>query len=276
MAKHYSKLKAEIRAQWRRRAQEEYARRGQPLPSDFQVSQPGDGDLNPPDAKRVARRACCLAAVALRGLAGTWDHKDQMEFLPRLRDWVEQSSIAFELERHEYETIQAPPSELDRQSMIDACWRWEGAAVLNAALGRHPLPPHDETVDTELCGKSAGLLLPEAKLSAQIEQAALDSRFDRFSYADQVLALHWRLRQFVQIEQKAIDFSAFARGVQWADFNLNGVPQASGDLAIAGLPISEAPEDLVHKALSIASERHTAANWLIGWSELYSEVETPT
>jgi len=28
--------------------------------------------------------------------------------------------------------------------------------------------------------------------------------------------------------------------------------------------------------MSIASERHIAANWLIGWDETYSEVENPT
>ena len=88
-----SNLKAEIRRHWRRQYRAEMERRGEPLPPDFREEEPGDAELHPPDARRVARRACCLAAVALRGLASTWEHKDQVDFLSDLRTWFGQAGL---------------------------------------------------------------------------------------------------------------------------------------------------------------------------------------
>lgn len=276
MEKRRSKLKAEIRAQWRRRAAEEMRKRGTPLPEGFRVSEPADGDLAPPDARRVAQRAGCLAAVALRGLAGTWKHAEQIKFLPRLVNWVDASPILFEIEAEELEIIKAPASELDDQSMVNACWRWEGAAVLNAALGRMQLPAHDFPVDTKACGDAAGLFVAADTLRTQLDSAEFAPMFDRFAYANQALAINWRLRQFVHADPEQIDFATFARGVEWAEFNLAGVRLDDGDLSIRGSPIAQADADLVRGVMSIATERHLAANWLIGWSDVYSEVETPT
>ena len=274
--KRVSKLKAEVRRHWRRHYREEMERRGQPIPPDFREQEPGDGDLNPPDARRVARRACCLAAVALRGLAGTWDHKDQQEFLPQLTHWFAESGLQDEIEPNEHEVIRAPASELDERSTINSCWRWEGAAVLAASLGRLTLPPHDQTIDTQDCGQACGLLARRQALDDLFASAAFDEQFDRFGYANRVLALHWRLRQFINAERQPLDFATYARGVQWAEFDLRGVRLIEGDLAIGDTPISRADTDHVHTAMSIASERHIAANWLIGWDETYSEVENPT
>jgi hypothetical protein len=276
MDKHYSQLKADTRTHWRRRAKEELERRGQPLPPGFRESEPGDGDLNPPDAYRVARRAGCLAAVALRGLAGTWEHKQEEELVGRLQTWVESSPLLFEFEQEEVDTINVAPGKLDEKQMVNACWRWEGAAVLVASLGRVELPSHDRPVNLKACGDGAGLFMPEDQLASHLRSAAFAPDFDRFGYANQALAINWRMREFTQAEQKPIDFAAFARGVQWAEFNLKGVPLANGDLAIGGKPIIDAEPDGISATASIATERHLAANWLIGWTELYSEVENPT
>jgi hypothetical protein len=274
--KNHSRLKAEIRKQWRRHYAQQMQRRGEPLPAGFREQEPDDGELNPPDAPRVARRAACLAAVALRGLASTWGPKEQQEFAPRLRSWFDASGLQNEIEPKEAETIAAPASELDQRAALKACWRWEGAAVLVAALGRLPLPPHDQTVDTYRCGRACGVLAARDQLDQLIPSAALDPSFDCQACANRALAIHWRLRQFVQVEQKPLDFATFARGVQWADLDLTGVRLLEGDLAIVDAPIWRAPRERVQMALSIASERHIAANWLIGWHHIYSEVENPT
>jgi hypothetical protein len=276
MAKHYSRLKAEIRQRWRQHYKEQMQREGKRLPPGFQESEPTDGDLFPPDAERVARRAGCLAAVALRGLAATWELEQQTEFLPQLLEWIESSPLIFEMEQEEMDVVKTPAGTLDERSMVNACWRWEGAAALVASLGRLSLPAHDSVVETKSCGDAAGLFLPYKELSDHIENAVFDPAFDRFAYANKALSIHWRLRQFVHAEQKPIDFADFAKGVTWAQFNLTGVPLAKGDLAIHGVPISEATSEMVSGTMSIAAERHTAANWLIGWSELYSEVDNPT
>ena len=72
------------------------------------------------------------------------------------------------------------------------------------------------------------------------------------------------------------DLAAYAAKVTWARFNLDGVALLGGDLAIAGRPITGAEPEQVRTATSVVSERHHAANWLIGWSAAYGDVETPT
>lgn len=275
MAESFSKLKAAIREQWRKHYVEQMTQRGETVPADFKTSEPGDGDLAPPDAQRVARRAAVLGTVALRGLASTWSHKDQVEFLPELHAWFASVGLDDEIEESERETLLAPASELDQKSAINACWRWEAAAVLAAALGRIALPPHDAVVDTKACGDACGVF--SADLAKLIADARFAPAFDREAYANRALAIHWRLRQAVHGGgAKPLDFAAFAAGVDWATFDLRGVPLADGDLAIHGQPIAKTPADEISGAMSIASERHTAANWLIGWSPIYSEVENPT
>jgi Domain of unknown function (DUF4272) len=274
--KFFSDLKAAIRRQWRLKYRDEMERTGQPIPSDFREQQPDDGDLDPPDANRVAARACCLAAVAVRGLASQWSHEQQQEFLPSLQRWYSDSGLDQEIEPAELEILQAPPSELDMHSAINACWRWEGAAVLAASLGRLPLPSHDKTVDTQACGEACGLLAPRADLHDVITTAAFDPDFDRVAYSNRVLAIHWRLRQFSHVEQTPLDFAAYARGVKWAKFDLRGVELCDGDLAIGGRAISDCDPGELQMTMSIASERHIAANWLIGWDPTYSDVENST
>jgi hypothetical protein len=274
--KQVSKLKAAVRRHWRRRAREEMERRGMPIPADFREEQPDDGDLNPPDAARVARRAACLAAVALRGLAGTWADAEQREFLPDLLAWFEQAGLDGEVEPGEREVIKAPAGELDQRALVNACWRWEGAAVLAASLGRLALPPHDQLTDTKACGDACGIFASREQINDLVRSAAFDDSFDRLAYADQAVAVHWRLRQFVNVEQNAIDFATYARGVEWTTFDLRGVRLVEGDLAIGDLPISRATPDDVGTLMSIASERHIAANWLIGWDDVYGDVENPT
>lgn len=274
--KRYSQLKADVRRQWRRVAREEMERRGMPIPADFREEMPGDGDLHPPEAGRVARRATCLAAVGLRGLASSWSHEDQQDILPRLAEWVRVMGLEEELEASELEAIDAPASELDQRGAVKACWRWEGAAVLAASLGRMELPPHDGVVDTQTCGDACALLRKPADVAAFWDGAAFDPGFDRFAMADQMLAIHWRLRQFLQMERKPLDFAAYAKKVEWATFNLRGVRLLERDLAIGDVPIFRADDEHLGMAMSIASERHLAANWLIGWDAVYSEVECPT
>lgn len=94
--------------------------------------------------------------------------------------------------------------------------------------------------------------------------------------ASRQLAVHWRLRQFTHYGNKPMNFVAFAEGVQWAQFNLEGVAILEDDLAVGGKPIAQADTAHVQMMTSIVQERHHAANWLLGWEELYSEVTTDT
>lgn len=246
------------------------------IPPDFREAEPGDGDLDPPDAARVARRACCLAAVALRGLACTWAEADQREMVPELAGWFDQAGLEGEVEPGELELIRTPAGALEGQAVVDAVWRWEGAAVLAASLGRLALPPHDQVVDTQACGQACGVFAPRGRIDELVRSAAFDEGFDRFAYADRAVAVHWRLRQYVHAGPAALDFAKYARGVEWATFDLRGVRLVEGDLAIGERPVFRAAPEEVSRVMSIAAERHIAANWLVGWGEVYSEVENPT
>jgi Domain of unknown function (DUF4272) len=274
--KHFSKLKAEVRKHWRHVYVQEMQRRGEPVPADFQEQEPDDGELFPPDAARVARRACCLAAVGLRGIASNWSHEDQQKMVADLARWFAQAGLEDEIESKEREVLFAPASELDQKGSVNASWRWEGAAVLAASLGAIELPPHDQPIELKSCGDACGLFQRREQLDQRFAAAAFDPNFDRFAYADRAIAVHWRLRQFINGEAKPMDFTTFAKGVEWATFDLRGVKLIDGDLAIGGAPIARATRDDVFRAMSIASERHIAANWLIGWDPIYSDVENPT
>lgn len=276
MARHYSKLKAEIRAAWRRKAREVLESQGKPLPPDFQERVEGDGDLNPPDARRAARRAAVLATVALRGLASTWSHEDQVEFLPKLRSWFDAAELADEAEPAEAKIIAAPASELDQRSALNSAWRWEGVGVLVAAVGRLPLPSFEQPFDPKPCGDAAGLFAKREAFDELIASAAFAASFDRFAFADQMLAVHWRLTQWRVKPGEPADFVGYAQRIDWATFNLAGLPIVDGDLAIGGRKITQADAKNISMAISIVLERHRAANWLTGWNELYSAVETPT
>jgi hypothetical protein len=272
----FSRLKAEIQRHWRGRYQDEMQRRNEPVSADFSVAEPDDGELHPPDARRVAARACCLSAVGLRGLASQWPHEEQQQFIPSFHRWFSESGLQQEIEDTELEILRAPADELDDRNAINACWRWEGAAVLAASLGRLSLPAHDETIDTKACGDACGLFADRGELDRLISNAALDAQFDRDAYANKALAIMWRLRQFAHIEQQPLDFADFARSVEWATFNLEGVALCERDLAIGGRPITDADPELLQLAMNIASERHVAANWLIGWNPIYSDLDNPT
>lgn len=271
----FSSLKRQVQQYWRRRSREQTGRRDELVPDSLQDEEKDDGELNPPDASRVAARACCLAAVALRGLAGLSENEEH-EFILRLNHWFSDAGLDDEIEATEREVIQAPAGKLDERRALNSCWRWEGAAVLAASLGRLTLPPHDKTIDSKVCGDACGVLLPRGDVQRLISNATFDADFDRAAYANRVLAINWRLRQFWHVVQERLDFAEYARGVQWAEFDLRGVELCEGDLAINGSPIFAAEPDNLQTAISIASERHRAANWLIGWHPIYSEVDTST
>lgn len=255
---------------------EEVQRRGDVVPTDFKVVHPEDGKLTPPDSRRVFRRSAILAAMGLRSLACAWEIAEQEQFLPSLQNWLADMGLEDELEPSEYETLHTPAGELGGQSAIDANWRWEGACVLAAALGVFKLLPLNQIVDVTVCGDACGLFAKRPEFDRLQESLSIDANFDRIAFANQALAIHWRLRQFMQVRQEAIDFIDYSRGVEWADFNLQGVPLVDGDLAIGELPIVLADSSDVDLAFSIARERHQAANWLIGWNSIYSQVGTST
>lgn len=188
----------------------------------------------------------------------------------RVVTWIEQFGIRDELEADELAMILAPVGTLDRQQTVNGTWRSEGLAVLAWALGKFPLPRHDDTVVPVEAAESVGFLG-----DSPVELAALRPESEIDAMEQHLLALHWRLRDF-RLRPVAMDFVEFVRNCRWAELSVDPEALVEGDLCIDGFRIDRADPERVRECGSIAQERHQAINWLIGDNPIYSQVETNT
>jgi hypothetical protein len=93
--------------------------------------------------------------------------------------------------------------------------------------------------------------------------------------SNRLFALHWRLRQF-SLKPQHMDFFSFSRTARFGPLDVEGLAFANGDLAIDGQPLVDVPEDRRRECMSIARERHQAANSLCGYETTYSDVPCDT
>jgi hypothetical protein len=244
-------------------------------------AEPVEPELDEPesvslDARRVARRALCLAAVAGRGLLEVEPMPpDQAEAQrKRILNWTSELALEDEFEPKELDLLQQAVGTATQQAAVDACWRLEGVGMLAWALGRYELPAYDQLVDAgELLPAVGFLNLNEATklLASPVLRDAEELR----KRQDQWFALHWRLRDF-SLHKKSINFRTFARECWFGPLDSSGARFCHEDLAIGGVPIGKAPEEEFRKALSAANERHLAINWLADGGAIYSETDTAT
>lgn len=232
-------------------------------------------ELFPPSPARVAARTVVMSAVVARAfIDGSAGDPQAESMYNRIRDWLNALQIDEELEQHEIDMLTTPLGSLQPQDRIDYSWQSEGLAVLAWSLRLMNLPPHDEPVDPHQVAKAVGFLTDAARQLIGHQHLRPQEELD--SLAERQFALHWRLVTFAK-DQKRIDFEAFAKGDQpdneFGPLDISGVPLIGGDLAIKGGPLFGSQERDWKTALSIAEERHRAANWLIGYRKLYSETE---
>lgn len=229
----------------------------------------------PPDARRVVRRALCLAAVAGRGLL-------EMEQMPReqadahckrITGWIGELALDDELEPKELKLLQEPVGTLSQQSTVDAGWRLEGLGVLAWALNRFELPAYDKLVDAGILLPSLGFLDP-AGAAELMKSPALRSPETLRKMQDQSFAFHWRLRNF-RLDKRPMNFRTFARECWFGPLDVSTARFEEDDLAIGDAPVSKVSGEEFHRALSSANERHLAINWLAGGG-IYSETDTST
>jgi hypothetical protein len=108
-----------------------------------------------------------------------------------------------------------------------------------------------------------------------LSAASLRSADELEAMSKQLLACHWRLRDF-SLRPQPMDFVAFSKNCWFGSFDISPFRIEQGDLAIGTHAIKDAPPDEVDKAESIARERHQAINWLHGYSKIYSQTDTST
>ena len=239
-----------------------------------------DIQLHPPAPRRIAARALALAAVSARGLMELHASEDESgasleESRKKTLLWCADLGIESELEPSEREALNTPIGELSERLHLDSIWRFEGLAVLLWALQISELPKYDAVAEPDILLPAIGFLnhgLGKALL--QSPQLRPVEELNQFN--GQVFAYHWRLRDF-QLRPQAMDFRNFGNtawfgplDMAWADFD------ETNELTLQGTAIHKATKDSLGTCSSIANERHQATNWLKGYSELYSETDTPT
>jgi hypothetical protein len=232
-----------------------------------------DVEFVPPSEDRVRRRAWAISSVVCRAFLESFEDPVEAATLhSRLLTWIDLMDLRPEFESSELATIEADLGSLDPQTAVNGTWRSEGLVVLAWALRTTGIPAHDQLVDPSAVANSVFFLAENARDSSKSLKLRPPEELAKFSEIQ--LALHWRIRDF-SLRPQAMDFRKYNEK-PWYGSPIEGIPLAEDDLAIDGLPIAKAPTARFRECQSIAMERHRAINWLEGWHETYSEVDTST
>lgn len=231
-------------------------------------------EFNPPSAQRVAARALALAAMVCRSsLEADAGNTNAESVRGDVVAWIESVGVDAELEDPERTFLRAPLGTLPRQAVINASWQGEGMAVLAWALGRADLPPTNAIVDSPTVGDQLGFLA-DAETSL-LASPILRPASELEGFREKLFALHWRLREF-SLTRESLDFRRIAREANFGPLDVATLSFIGNDLAIDGRSLLDVPESRWRECLSIASERHKAANWLAGYEVIYSDVTADT
>ncbi|HUG20633.1 MAG TPA: DUF4272 domain-containing protein [Planctomycetaceae bacterium] len=233
-------------------------------------------ETNPPIAEQVAKRALVLAAIGNRGLIENEpdEIEDPQESCDMMLEWLDEIGMSDEVEPEEWKVLQRPVNSLEMQTVANATWRLEGLGVLLWALGVYELPSHDDLVVPADLFDATGIYDNDESLEF-LKNATLRSKEDLEKFHTYILMLHWRLREF-RLRPQAMDFVEFSEDCWLGSFDVSRFEIIDRDVAIGGKSIINANPDLLGLCESIATERHIAANWLLGEHRLYSQIETHT
>ena len=91
--------------------------------------------------------------------------------------------------------ITTPVGSLSQQASLDCIWRLEGLAVLAWSLGLYELPRYDDLVDVDDLFPAIGFLKPDQGRTL-VDEATLRAPEELSELSDQILAFHWRMRDF--------------------------------------------------------------------------------
>lgn len=233
-----------------------------------------DDELIPPTPERVAKRAVVMSAVIYRAFMEAYPDEPEVKTeCQNILHWLEQLRVLDELEVKEKEILSTPLGQLPSRQAINSTWRSEGLVVLAWALNCFDLPAYDELVDPQAVvnslhflnsGAAELLASPNLRATNELEQ-----------YAERMFALHWRLREY-HLHPGKLDFQKFAQEAWFGPLDVSGLRFIDQDLAIGQNEISQTSDEDFRQCMSITSERHQAANWLVGDDQTYSEVDTGT
>ncbi len=242
--------------------------------SDQADDEAGEQQVNPPSAKRVARRTVALSIAAARSFQEIDTLEDSEEDRKYLLELIKILKLEDELEPQEWKVLQRPVGKLEEQDHINAIWRIEGAATLAWALNWFPLPPDDELVNVQEFFEALKLGEPDA-LNQMIDEATLRPLDEINDMRIHLTMLHWRLRNY-KLRPEPMDFAKFSESCWIGTFDISKFRLIDNDLAIGDVSIHNAATEECSRVNSLAMERHLAINWITGGSDIYSETDTST
>jgi hypothetical protein len=223
----------------------------------------------PPMMERVAARFVLLTALVERGFMESMSDGNPEEMRQEMVETLKGTPAWEEAEADELSILQTPVGQLGESKATALPWLSEGAAVLAWALNRVDLPPYDQQADV--------YALYEARdnLEGEVWRMTLRSREELEKLSFQMLAIHWRIRQYM-VKPQAMDFVEFAPRAWCGPMDLGLTRLVDNDLAIGAQVISQASERERIMAGGIMEERRTAIHWLLGGHTVYSQNDTST
>jgi len=228
----------------------------------------------PPTPEKVARRALVLSAVTCRSMIDDKQDPWAKEMSTQILEWLERLDLKKELSEWEKALLTKPFGELSEKDRRDGSWLSEAMVILAWALGKTPLPSFDAQCDPPDVGSCLGFTQPIVETALSSPQ--LLPREQLSEYNEFIYNLHWRVRDH-RLRGGPYDFESLARKAWGEPILRHGLKIIDKDIALGGIPLTQAPESARRSITSITQERHRASNWLIGYaSEDFYEVTTDT
>jgi len=241
---------------------------------DYSPDEAFEGTFDPPIARRVAERMYTMLTVAYRGVLDINQERPERQVrLTQLGDWFWTLEVGHELEEYERYILDQPLGAITREQAQQLSQQFESVVVLAWSLGLVELPRHDEFVQAKKLADLLGLLREDTRFV--IDSAELRSELDLRAAADQMMAVHWRLREF-ELSPRPVDFAGMCRDSWFGSIDLSSLPIIEGDLAIAGQPITRADPATRNRAQIAIQHRHRAINWVCGHHPVFSKVDIST
>lgn len=233
---------------------------------------PGSGDPSahfaPPSELEVSARLQLMAGLVQRGIMerseGHRSDDDRYALWQALKP-----TMAWQIaEPFERQALEKPVGSLEPRLVWQLPWMAEGAVVLAWALRLLPrLPSYDEQANYEDV-----MIAAEESLS---REPGLRPRGELERLSQQMLAIHWRLREF-SLRKQPMDFAAYAPKSWAGKMDLTLAVLKEKDLAIRGVPIAKSDMQDWKGAAGIMEERRKAMAWLLGEGPVYSEIQVHT
>ncbi|OYW76615.1 MAG: hypothetical protein B7Z37_08020 [Verrucomicrobia bacterium 12-59-8] len=239
------------------------------LPVQNEDPEPSDESpaSDPPSEARVISRLVLMGALVNRGFME--DHPEgealRLEMLADLRN----SEAWQEGEEDEIESLETPVGKLPEKKSWELPWLSEGAAVLAWSVGLMELPAYDEQASTDDLYK----VISDLENERVTPKLRSPEELEKLSF--QMLAIHWRLRQFY-VEPKAMDLVEYAPRAWCGPMDLSMARLINNDLEIKGEPLLMSSEEDWKCTSGIMEERRKAVYWLQGQNPVYSENDTST